>query len=333
LDGHIPMTTPKSDAPPSRTTWGPRRLLAAIVLPPAAILLLVSIAALALFYSSPARFNTWLSRLPGDDLIRTALIFAPATLMAVVVMAILYAVEAPGREAAEATRPIPRRQGVRARERGRWARRSLWLSVPAIIIVASAHLVDFIAPTRFEAILDALPATGILTRIYTGSPVIVLAAVGLGLIFGFAPAAETGALLERPGGPSRMWTTQRIGRLGAILTMVPALALLALSVGGWVLVLPSPARLSWLADRLPAETLLRLGLLFVPAMLLGVVLLAGLYLAFPGPGARTTEATAEPVGRDFRSGLAVGVLLAGLGFTALAGIAVLLSVVFVLAAR
>jgi hypothetical protein len=75
------------------------------VLIPAVPLLLISVAALAVFYTMPTRFNAWLSRLPGDDLLRTALIFAPATLVAIIVMAVLYANDAPRREAVEATRP------------------------------------------------------------------------------------------------------------------------------------------------------------------------------------------------------------------------------------
>jgi hypothetical protein len=95
--------------------------------------------------------------------------------------------------------------------------------------------------------------------------------------------------------------------------------------------------------------LLRLGLTFFPAMLLGLVLLAGMVLASPRfdegraaltpappapddrlPARKATEATREG---GFRSGLAFGVLAAGLGFTALAGMAVLVTLVFVLATR
>jgi hypothetical protein len=120
----------------------------------------------------------------------------------------------------------------------------------------------------------------------------------------------------------------------------------------WVSV--SVERLAWLAERLPAETLLRLGLMFSPAMLLGLVLLAGLYLAAPGRGeppavttpafdAHPRRATAAPrserpdrlqdgseTSQGLRSGLALGVLVVGLGFTSLVGMATLVAVVFVL---
>lgn len=322
-----------------------------IVLVPASALLLVSVGALAIFYAAPTRFNAWLSRLPGDDFLRTALIFAPATLLAVVVMALLYANDAPRREAIEATRPS-RRRPVAPRppsaRRGRvsgaqLARASLWLSLPALTVVAAAHLAAFVAPERIEGLLEALPATSLVTRIFDSLPLVLLAAVGLGLIFGFAPAAVEPQAEEHAARP---WTPTRIARLGALLILAPSVALLVMSVLGLAMISASSERLVWLAERLPAETLLRLLLAFAPALLLGIVLLAALYLAAPrgeepAPSAGREEgstgeaaATGSVVGRaaDLRSGLAVGVLAAGFGFTALAGVAVLAVLIFVLAA-
>jgi len=325
-----------------------------VVLVPAVPLLAISVAALAVFYTMPTRFNAWLSRLPGDDLLRTALIFAPATLLAIIVMAVLYANDAPRREAVEATRPSRRRQSIRARQRGGLARASLWVTIPAVILVAAAHLVAFVAPERVDHWLRLLPATALLTRLFDLSPYIVLAAVAIGLLLGFVPAREA----AEETGAGRRWTTARVARLGALLILVPSFALLLLTGAGLAWVSASAERLAWLAERLPAETLLRLGLMFSPAMLLGLVLLAGLYLATPGRGGpaqapapafdsypRRSPAAPGPDRRDqlqgssessqqrFRSGLALGVLVVGLGFTALAGMATLLAVIFVLAAR
>ena len=331
------------DRPGPADRWSPSRVLAMVVLLPSALLLLISVVALAAFYTQPTRFNALLARLPGDDLIRTALIFAPATLVAVVVMAVLYANDVPKQEVRESTRPSARRRGLSARRRGGLARASLWITLPALMLVAAAQMLAFVAPGRVERLLDALPATTLLTRLFDLSPIVVLAAVGLGLILGFVPAGK------EPAAGVRVWTASRIARLGALLTLVPALGLLLLSVSGWALILASPARLAWLADKLPAETLLRLGLAFSPVMLLGLVLLAALYLTVPARGnglaaiaprpsanfsseGRGVEAAVPPDG-GFRSGLALGVLVAGLGFTVLAGMAVLVSVVFVLATR
>jgi hypothetical protein len=327
-----------------------------VVLVPAVPLLAISVAALAVFYSMPTRFNAWLSRLPGDDLLRTALIFAPATLLAIIVMAVLYANDAPRRQAVEATRPSRRRQTVRARQRGGLARASLAITVPALMLVATAHLVAFVAPERMERLLQALPATGLLTRLFGISPYVVLAAVGIGLLLGFVPGR---AAIPEEAETGRGWTTARVARLGALLILVPSLGLLLLTGAGLVWVSVSAESLAWLAERLPAETLLRLGLMFSPAMLLGLVLLAGLFLAAPPRGERA-DATSQPLDavpiraadgarpdrRDrpqahseassqpgLRSGLALGVLVVGLGFTALAGMATLVAVIFVLAAR
>ena len=325
-----------------------------VVLIPAVPLLATSVAALAVFYSMPTRFNAWLSRLPGDDLLRTALIFAPATLLAIIVMAVLYANDAPRRDAAEATHPSRRRRSIQARQRGGMARASLWVTIPALMMVAATHLAAFVAPDRVDLWLQALPATALFTRLFNASPYIVLAAVAIGLLLGFVPA--TGSPEEL--GAARAWTTARIARLGALLILVPSFALLLLTGAGLVWVSASAERLAWLADRLPAETLLRLGLMFSPAMLLGLVLLAGLYLAAPGrselaelptPALKALphraraplvserrnqpQAAYESSQHGFRSGLALGVLVVGLGFTALAGMATLVAVIFVLAAR
>jgi hypothetical protein len=298
----------------------------------------------------PTRFNAWLSRLPGDDLLRTALIFAPATLVAIIVMAVLYANDAPRREAVEATRPSRRREGIRTRARGRLARASLWITIPALMVVAAAHLVAFVAPERMESLLRALPATGPFTRLFEISPYVLLAAVGIGSLLGFAPGREP----PEETGAARVWTTARVARVGALLILMPSLALLLLTGAGLAWVSASSERLAWLADRLPAETLLRLGLMFSPAMLLGLVLLAGLYLSAPARGERAEaprpefgpvlkrreapeSAPAEPgsAGSEsqtqrLRSGLALGVLVVGLGLTALAGMATLVAIVFVL---
>src|SRR3990172_7659289 len=245
------------DRPGPADRWSPSRVLAMVVLLPSALLLLISVVALAAFYTQPTRFNALLARLPGDDLIRTALIFAPATLVAVVVMAVLYANDVPKQEVRESTRPSARRRGLSARRRGGLARASLWITLPALTFVAAAQLLAFVAPGRVERLLDALPATALMTRLFDLSPIVVLAAVGLGLIFGFVPG---GAAIPATAGEGRVWTTARIARLGALLTLVPALALLLLSVAGLAMIVASPERLEWLAEKLPAETLLRLGL-------------------------------------------------------------------------
>jgi hypothetical protein len=46
-------------------------------------------------------------------------------------------------------------------------------------VAAAAHLVAFVAPERMESLLQALPATALLTRLFEISPYVLLAAVGI----------------------------------------------------------------------------------------------------------------------------------------------------------
>ena len=80
---------------------------------------------------------------------------------------------------------------------------------------------------------------------------VLLAAVGVGMLVGFAPARGQ-ATPEAPA--ARNWATPRIARLGALLILVPSLGLLALTAAGLVWVSLSAESLSWLAERLPTET-------------------------------------------------------------------------------
>ena len=75
--------------------WPYSRVLAALVLFPTVPMLMLSVSALALFYLAPSRFGALLSRLPGESIIRSALVFAPATLFAIVILALLYVLEKP----------------------------------------------------------------------------------------------------------------------------------------------------------------------------------------------------------------------------------------------
>ena len=79
------------------------RITATAVLVIAIPSLLLSSSALAVFYLAPDRFESILARLPGEAAIRTVLIFAPVTLLAIIVLALLYAFEKPP---VELTRPV-----------------------------------------------------------------------------------------------------------------------------------------------------------------------------------------------------------------------------------
>jgi hypothetical protein len=91
----------RADRPRASTT----RWVAGLLLVPSVPLLLLSVAALGLFYVAPQRFGELLARLPGDQYLRSALAFAPAALLAFVILAVLYALERPEPEAEAGTLP------------------------------------------------------------------------------------------------------------------------------------------------------------------------------------------------------------------------------------
>ena len=153
-----------SDPSPERTRASrPRRgsttrWVAGLLLVPSVPLLLLSVAALGLFYVAPQRFGELLERLPGDQYLRSALAFAPAVLLAFVVLAILYALERPEPAEGEGSRDRrgvgapgvpaaavgPRPQGRRPSRGRRRARRpsgfalALLLATPAFLASAVA---------------------------------------------------------------------------------------------------------------------------------------------------------------------------------------------------
>src|SRR4030067_1719518 len=94
---------PDRDSSPGGPT---ARGLPGLVLVPAVPLLLASVLALAAFYAAPQRFGAWLSKLPGDTYLRTAMIFAPASLVAGVVLATVYL-----RDSADQEEPSARLSG------------------------------------------------------------------------------------------------------------------------------------------------------------------------------------------------------------------------------
>ena len=129
--------------------WTSSKFVATAVLVPAVPMLLLSIASLGLFYLAPVRFGEIISRLPGKSLIRTALVFAPATLFAIVVLALLYAVEQPVGVLVPA-RPRPGRKPVSdllsggddgCWDRQRWPRSSPWDYGRFLLYLRSATIV------------------------------------------------------------------------------------------------------------------------------------------------------------------------------------------------
>src|SRR4030042_1866026 len=158
------MPSPRSSSDPTQASGRARsasRAVALIVLVPAIPTLLLSVLALAAFYLAPERFTALLERLPGTEFLRVALIFSPATLFGVVLLAALYALEPAGPRPAEepsvprAGMPLPRLLASAA----------LAVSLPLLLLSAAGWVLSFVAPGRFALLVAPLPGTALLKAV------------------------------------------------------------------------------------------------------------------------------------------------------------------------
>lgn len=302
------------------------RVLAILVLVPTVPMLFASVGALALFYIAPTRFGGLIARLPGESFIRAALFFAPATLFAVVVLAALYAFERPTDVAA-----LPRPEApIGASWRplvGLAARWGLVPSALALVGSVAAWGLSFAAPGRFAGFIDPLPGTRYLARLVDLAPLFFL------LLFLALTIPAAGKL----PGESPVQRRSRLLRLGMILTLtftvpalIGALSMLALSI-------VDRALFTRVLERLPVETIVRVGLIFTPAVLLAAVLLALLVLRRdllePAPVAGEGEPAAQAAAVvKMRGQIGTWVLVSGLILTS-AVVLALLAVAAYLAVR
>ena len=347
MPDHSPERT-RASRPRSGSTT---RWVAGLLLVPSVPLLLLSVAALGLFYVAPERFGELLERLPGDQYLRSALAFAPAVLLAFVVLAILYALERPapaegeGEEAASApavvgapagpadaavgTPSVPAVAAARAPAGAAAIPRSpraspafrvsalaLLLATPPFLASAVAALLAFIAPGRFWQALSDLPGQRFLRA---GVPLAPVALLGFLAVAGFM-AARTAS----PGwAGGRRWLTQAAARLPTATSLGLAALLWLGSLGGLLLFQLRPELLEQLIERLTARTLFRIQLAFAPVILFAVVLLSGLSLI----GRRAGRLGSS---QDARSSAAVAVLSVGLLLTALLTLGLLAAVAVII---
>ncbi len=293
-----------SEGSPER--WNATRLVAILFLIPSVPMLLGSVAALALFYVAPVRFGGLIARLPADEFIQTVLFFAPATLFALVVLAFLYARE-PGPAGPE---PSVMAQAVilprhPARSLARWA---LGLIAPAFLVAVLVLLFSLVAPGRFSGWIEPLPGDRYLRPLVPVMPVLLLGIGVVAMLLAF-PRRQAPQMNREGIGPAR--TTRTV--VGLIL--VSSVSMLALSLIALGVSYVQPDRFQRLMSRLEPETFLRLALLFAPAILTAVVILALLYLIGRSVGetARaSSSAQARLASPQTRSTLAVSVLVSGL---------------------
>ena len=352
MPDHSPEHTRASRPRRGSTT----RWVAGLLLVPSVPLLLLSVAALGLFYVAPQRFGELLEQLPGDQYLRSALAFAPAVLLAFVVLAILYALERPapaegegeavtsatggpaaavvgapaGPTAAAVGAPVGPAAAVarepakaaaisrppRASPAFRASALALLLATPAFLASAVAALLAFIAPDPFWDLLSALPGQRYLR---VGVPLAPLALLGFLVVAGMT-AARTAAP-EWAG--RRKWLASVVPRLPTTISLVVAMLLWLGSLAGLLLFQLRPGLLDRLVDRLSTETLLRVQLAFAPVVLFAVVLLAGLSLMGGRPGLRGSS-------QAVRSTAAVALLSVGLVLTALLALALLAAVAVII---
>lgn len=253
---------------PTRLT----RTVATLVLVPTVPLLLLSVAALALFYLAPGRFGTLLAQLPGDEVIRTVLIFAPATLFAVVVLAILYALDRPHEAPAPAEKTgeaVARR--LNAARLAKWG--LLAPGLPLLVLAVGMWLFSFVAPSRFAVLLGPLPGDAYLRQALRFAPLAALALVVPAALFLLLGGGRHAA------DPAQA-SARRPVRWGVGLTLLATVPLLGFSLAALGLFYLNPERFQVLLAQLTQESFIRLALVFAPAVLLSLVLLAVLFLFF-----------------------------------------------------
>jgi len=310
----------------AKRTGNTSRLVATLVLVPSVPMLLGSIAALALFYLAPTRFGELINRLPGETFIRTALVFAPATLFAIVVLAALYAVEKPdaAQVAArvEPTSPRPRAAAGKKRltlNSQRVARISLTLLVPALLFSVGLWGLSFVSPGRFERLIEPLPGDRILRPLVGAAPIALFALTLIALLFAFAR-------------DDRKWlenAQERIVRITVRSVLVLAVPAFLLTFGALILLIISPESYARVVEHLPYEEFMRLALAFAPAILLATVILAVLYLRRSQWGlvenlkATATQQIAAAEIKALRARIAPWILVAGLTLTSTIGLGLL----------
>ncbi len=301
------MASSQSPARPARASGSSAatRLAASLILIPAVPLLVVSVAALALHYASPERFGQWISRLPGSEVIRIVLVFAPATLFAIVILAFLYARDT---EATAAPRAASARLAPPARARSA-AVATLVILVPLLVISVAALGLSFVSPDRFHQLIDPLPGTFLLRSGVRVAP-LVLAALAL-------PAAYV-AFFSKREQERRGELPWRAARISVGMVLVPTVPMLIAALTGLALLVFAPGRLEGWVEALSTEGLIRLVLALAPVALFAVVLLALLYLNSSRRSFRPPALTSETRGR-----LGVLILAGGLTLTALAGVGLL----------
>lgn len=289
------LQTPRNED--RKNLQGYTRLAASLVLVVATPLLMLTGLALALFFAAPQRFDSLMARLPGEAALRSVMVFAPAALVAIIVLAVLYAVEP---DVVEAERPIvsPRSDPARdIAENVVLQQLSGWFlpfSIPLFLLMIAIRAAAFLSPSRFDNLLSRLPGDRLLAFLLGPGLLIllVLIAVAIRMTFG-RPENETTPLppvfvrtrqFLISAGPARL-------AVGSMLSFsIPLLILSLIALTGFQ---ARPGRVLDLLLQLPKETVLRLGLLFAPTSLFIVVSLGVLFMIRRTIGEERTQSATD----------------------------------------
>ena len=320
-------------------SWPYTRVVAALVLFPAVPMLLLSVATLALFYLAPGRFGSLIARLPGESFIRTALVFAPATLFAIVVLAVLYAVEKPrGDTETQPVRVQPQKHNLPvARVAGMVA---LIATLLAFMFSIFVWALSFISPSRFDRLIEPLPFDTYLRAATPFLPWMFFAVALAAALFLLSAGGRKGGL-ER-GRDDDVETRLAFGAkeprrmidYAVSVVLFTAIPALLGSLAAVVLYYFRPERFGQVIARLPLESLVRAGLLFVPPTSFIVVVLAAIFLLRPRFTAsayslgEVDDGTTEAL--PLRSTIAMWVLSAGLSMSAALGLGLLAVIAYLL---
>ena len=318
MRGPIETTHPSTPAAENaarsrRGAYSATRIMAILVLFPAVPTFLGSVLALAMFYMAPERFNAWIARLPGEAAIRMVLIFAPVVMFAVVVLAFLYAITDSGPD--EGTASLAAGSDSTGTERAflveQVAQRVLIVSLPAFLLAIFVRVIAFLAPTRFAGLIDPLPGTRLLAWLVDAAPFLMLFVVllCLGLTLGLRARRAGRDQIAASLGISPNAHALRLAVLSVLLSSVPIFGMSVIALGAYTL---RPARFEAFLLRMSPGTVLRLGMLFVPASLFLIVGLGLLYLlSQPGWGKRPGSAGMPKLQAGLTWFLVAGMLLAG----------------------
>jgi hypothetical protein len=198
---------------------------------------------------------------------------------------------------------------------------ALAVSLPLLLLSAGGWVLSFVAPGRFALLTEPLPGTDLLKSALPYLPFLFLI-ISIGAV-----------LVLARGAGRRPLHAPDVTRWSVRMMMLAALPLLALTLGGLVLFYAQPEWGERLVDKLGVMAFVKLVLVFGPAVLIALVVLASLYLGrprIPGglPEAIVVQVQDAPQPR--RAAWSSWAFAAGLAASSMMALGVTLAVIYLL---